>query len=85
MQEKEPRSSKVIGMNQERKIRRKTREQYEQIQEKTKQKISGGFRSFDGAGAFANIRSFLSTVSKRKYNILQALTDALKGDFTCLI
>jgi len=52
---------------------------------KCKQKISGGFRSFDGAGAFANIRSFLSTVSKRDYNILKALTDALKGDFTCLI
>jgi len=52
---------------------------------KCKQKISGGFRSFDGAGAFANIRSFLSTVSKRDYNILQSLTDALKGDFTCLI
>lgn len=51
---------------------------------KCKQKISGGFRSFDCATAFANIRSFLSTASKRGFDILEALTDALKGDFPCL-
>ena len=31
---------------------------------KCKQKISGGFRSFDFAVSFANIRSFISTASK---------------------
>jgi transposase len=30
---------------------------------KCKQKISGGFRSFDGAGAFANISFFLLFLS----------------------
>lgn len=51
---------------------------------KCKQKISGGFRSFDCATFFANIRSFLSTASKRDVNLLQALTDAMNGDFSCL-
>jgi len=51
---------------------------------KCKQKISGGFRSFDCATSFANIRSFLSTVSKRDFNLLQSLTHAMKGDFSCL-
>lgn len=51
---------------------------------KCKQKISGGFRSVDGATFFANIRSFLSTASKRGINLLQALTDAMTSDFSCL-
>lgn len=34
---------------------------------------------------FDNIRSFLSTVSKRDLNLLQALTDAMKSDFSYLI
>ena len=41
---------------------------------KVKQKISGGFRSLEGAVAFAMIRSFISTAKKQGWNIIQALT-----------
>jgi transposase len=41
---------------------------------KLRQKISGGFRSVDGAEDFAVIRSLLSTVRKQGWDILQALT-----------
>jgi len=47
---------------------------------KCKQKISGGFRSLDFAVSFANIRSFLSTASKRGLNLLEVVTDALLGN-----
>jgi transposase len=40
---------------------------------KLRQKISGGFRSFDGAEDFAVIRSLLSTARKQGWNILHAL------------
>jgi transposase len=41
---------------------------------KLRQKISGGFRSDDGAEDFAVIRSLLSTAKKQGWDILQALT-----------
>jgi transposase len=41
---------------------------------KVKQKISGCFRSLDGALDFAVIRSFISTAKKQGWNIIQALT-----------
>jgi len=41
---------------------------------KLRQKISGGFRSFEGAMDFALIRSFLSTAKKQSWNIIDALT-----------
>jgi transposase len=41
---------------------------------KLRQKISGGFRSEDGATDFAVIRSLLSTARKQDWNILQILT-----------
>jgi transposase len=41
---------------------------------KLRQKISGGFRSVDGAEDFAVIRSLLSTARKQGWDILQALT-----------
>ncbi len=41
---------------------------------KVKQKISGGFRSLDGAVDFAVIRSFISTAKKQGWNVIQALT-----------
>jgi transposase len=47
---------------------------------KCKQKISGGFRSFDFAVSFANIRSFLSTASKRGLNLLEVIVNALQGN-----
>jgi transposase len=41
---------------------------------KLRQKISGGFRSEDGATDFAVIRSLLSTARKQDWDILQVLT-----------
>jgi transposase len=41
---------------------------------KLRQKISGGFRSLQGAMDFALIRSFLSTARKQRWNIIDALT-----------
>jgi transposase len=41
---------------------------------KLRQKISGGFRSEDGAKDFAIIRSVLSTARKQGWNLLQTLT-----------
>jgi transposase len=40
---------------------------------KVKMKISGGFRTFEGAARFASLRSVVSTARKRGWNILQAL------------
>ena len=40
---------------------------------KLKQKISGGFRSQEGARDFAVIRSFISTAKKQGWNVIQAL------------
>lgn len=42
---------------------------------KLRQKISGGFRSEDGAKDFAVIRSVLSTARKQGWNMLQILTN----------
>jgi transposase len=41
---------------------------------KLRQKISGGFRSQEGAKDFAIIRSVLSTARKQGWNMLQTLT-----------
>lgn len=41
---------------------------------KVKQKISGCFRSFEGARIFARIRGCLSTVKKQGHNAMQAMT-----------
>ena len=41
---------------------------------KLRQKISGGFRSDQGAENFATIRSFISTAKKQGWEIIEALT-----------
>jgi len=51
---------------------------------KVKQKISGGFRSLEGALDFAMIRSFISTTKKQGWNVIQALTQDTKLSITAL-
>jgi transposase len=46
---------------------------------KVQQKISGTFRSFDGALSFCRIRSYISTVKKRGLNVMSALQDVFSG------
>jgi transposase len=41
---------------------------------KLRQKISGGFRSKEGADDFATIRSFLAAARKQGWNIIEALS-----------
>ena len=41
---------------------------------KVKMKISGGFRTFEGAHVFVRMRSIVSTARKHGLNILKALT-----------
>jgi len=47
---------------------------------KVKQKVSGSFRTFEGAELFATIRSYISTVRKQGRSILQDLKAAISGN-----
>jgi transposase len=47
---------------------------------KLKQKISGSFRSSDGAQIFCRIRGYISTLKKQGCNILDALIALFNGD-----
>lgn len=46
---------------------------------KVKQKISGGFRTTQGADTFAAIRSYVSTARKQGHNVMDAVYGALVG------
>ena len=46
---------------------------------KVKQKVSGTFRSLNGAKYFARIRSYISTVKKNNRNVLDEIRNALNG------
>ena len=51
---------------------------------KTKQKISGTFRSQEGALFFDRIRSYISTSKKQGWNIMEALEAAIQEQpFLC--
>jgi transposase len=51
---------------------------------KVKQKISGTFRSLEGALDFAVIRSFISTAKKQGWNVIQALTQDTQTHISAL-
>lgn len=47
---------------------------------KLKQKISGTFRSADGARQFCRIRAYLATIRKQGLNVLDALFNLFAGN-----
>jgi transposase len=47
---------------------------------KVKQKVSGCFRTFEGAERFACIRGYISTARKNSRNIFEAIKDAFLGN-----
>jgi transposase len=46
---------------------------------KVKQKVSGGFRTLEGAQRFGRIRGYLSTARKHAHNVFKAIRDAFEG------
>ena len=46
---------------------------------KVKHKVSGSFRSADGANYFCRIRGYVSTLRKQGYSILERLTSVFTG------
>ena len=46
---------------------------------KVKQKVSGGFRTLEGAKRFGRIRGYISTARKNAKNVFEAIRDAFDG------
>ena len=46
---------------------------------KVKQKVSGSFRTQEGAKTFAAIRSYISTARKQGHNVIAAVHGAFAG------
>jgi transposase len=51
---------------------------------KCKQKISGGFRSTQGAEQFARIRGFISTLRKQGFSIISSIQSVFSGNIPTL-
>jgi len=49
---------------------------------KLKLKVSGGFRTIEGAKAFARVRGFISTTKKKGKNVFDGLVTVFNGDAT---
>ena len=47
---------------------------------KVKQKVSGGFRTLEGAKRFGRIRGYISTARKHAKNVFEAIRDAFDGN-----
>ena len=47
---------------------------------KVKQKVSGGFRTLEGAKRFGRIRGYISTARKHAKNVFEAIRDAFEGN-----
>ncbi|MBL0708983.1 MAG: transposase, partial [Sulfurimonas sp.] len=47
---------------------------------KVKQKVSGQFKSYDGAKNYANLRSIIDTSRKRGLNEFESLVAVIQGD-----
>jgi transposase len=46
---------------------------------KVRQKVSGGFRTLQGAANFCVMRGYISTLRKQKSNVLSALEQVFRG------
>jgi transposase len=46
---------------------------------KVQQKISGFFRTMTGAEQFCKIRSFISTIKKQEFNVIESLYQIMTG------
>ena len=46
---------------------------------KVKQKVSGGFRTFEGAQRFGSIRGYISTARKNSVSVFEAIKNAFSG------
>lgn len=49
---------------------------------RVQQKVSGSFRSYEGAFAFCRIRSYISTIRKQGLSVIDAIIDAFEKDLT---